>query len=152
MEPIELKNFETLLAGVAERCVWRGETSLDVYLPVDQLLKTVETVMASGWLYLSAMTGVDLPPAAGSEAEGQVEILYHFCEKACILTLRVRLPYSHPVAPSICALIPPATLYEREIIEMLGVTLEGTPSTARLLLPDDWPDGVYPLRKSFKGL
>jgi Ni,Fe-hydrogenase III component G len=28
----------------------------------------------------------------------------------------------------------------------------GTPDPGKLLLPDDWPDGVYPLRKSFTGL
>ncbi len=34
---------------------------------------------------------------------------------------------------------------------MFGITVEGTPVTDKLLLPDDWPDGVYPLRKSFTG-
>jgi ech hydrogenase subunit E len=32
-------------------------------------------------------------------------------------------------------------------MEMFGVVVEGTPNTNRLFLPDDWPDGVYPLRK-----
>ena len=68
------------------------------------------------------------------------------------MSVRVRVPYSHAELDSICDLIRSATLYEREFIEMLGVTLRGTPSTARLLLSDDWPDGVYPLRKSFAGL
>jgi Ni,Fe-hydrogenase III component G len=44
-----------------------------------------------------------------------------------------------------------ATLYERELIEMFGITIEGTPNTDKLLLPDDWPAGVYPLRKEFTG-
>jgi Ni,Fe-hydrogenase III component G len=35
---------------------------------------------------------------------------------------------------------------------MFGVILEGMPMRDKLLLPDDWPDWVYPLRKSFKGL
>jgi len=30
---------------------------------------------------------------------------------------------------------------------MLGVTFRGAPDTARLFLPDDWPEGVYPLLK-----
>ena len=33
-----------------------------------------------------------------------------------------------------------------------GFVIEGTPVPDRLVLPDDWPDGVYPLRKSFTGL
>jgi Ni,Fe-hydrogenase III component G len=69
-----------------------------------------------------------------------------------VLTIRVAAPYSDPYLPTICDLIPAATLYEREFIEMFGVILEGTPSTDRLLLADDWPVGIYPLRKSFTGL
>ena len=153
MEPIEsMKNFELILAPLAERFEWRGEHRLDVFLPVNNLFRVVETVMSHGWQYLSSITGVDLPPTEDRDAEGQVELLYHFCEMADILTLRIQVPYCNPVAQSICPLIPAATLYEREIIEMFGVTLEGTTSTDRLLLPDDWPVGVYPLRKSFKGL
>jgi Ni,Fe-hydrogenase III component G len=62
------------------------------------------------------------------------------------------VPYHDPRLPSICPLIPSATLYERELIEMFGFVIEDTPDPARLLLPDDWPDGVYPLRKAFEGL
>ncbi|MCX7976926.1 MAG: NADH-quinone oxidoreductase subunit C, partial [Bellilinea sp.] len=53
------------------------------------------------------------------------------------------------VLPSICPLIPSATLGERELMEMFGVKVEGTPDTSRLILADSWPEGVYPLRKSF---
>ena len=35
---------------------------------------------------------------------------------------------------------------------MFGVDLLGTPDSDHLLLPDEWPNGVYPLRKSFTGL
>jgi Ni,Fe-hydrogenase III component G len=30
--------------------------------------------------------------------------------------------------------------------------VEGTPVIDHLLLPEHWPEGVYPLRKSFTGL
>ena len=152
MEPTtRLQEMEPLLTSV-ERFEWRDEKRLDVYLPADKLLDEIRTLAKAGWRYLSAITGMDTPPAEDGSAEGRIEILYHFCEGPCVLTLRISVPYSHPVAPSVCSLIPYATLYERELIEMFGVELEGTPSTARLLLPDDWPDGVYPLRKAFKRL
>ena len=83
--------------------------------------------------------------------EGQIEVLYHFCEGAAIATLRVMVNYSNAVVPSICPVYPSATLYEREMIEMFGVEITGTPNTDKLVLPDDWPAGVYPLRKSFTG-
>ncbi len=67
------------------------------------------------------------------------------------LTLRVSVPYARPVIPSICEILPYATLYEREAIEMFGATFRGTPNTDHFVLPEDWPGGVYPLRKSFTG-
>jgi Ni,Fe-hydrogenase III component G len=48
--------------------------------------------------------------------------------------------------------VPTATLYERELQEMFGFVIEETPVPDRLVLPDDWPAGVYPLRKSFSRL
>jgi Ni,Fe-hydrogenase III component G len=84
--------------------------------------------------------------------EGHVEALYHFCEGAAVLTLRMSVPYSHAELDSICGILPAASLYEREFMEMFGVALRGSPDNARLLLADNWPEGVYPLRKSFTGL
>ena len=46
--------------------------------------------------------------------------------------------------------VPGANWYEREIYDMLGVVPRGHPDLRRLILPDDWPDNVYPLRKDFK--
>lgn len=126
---------------------------MDVRVKPEHLKMAVRTLQNDHWGYLAAITGLDLPPAAGDpNGEGHVEGLYHFCEGAAVLTLRVRVPYSKAVIESICDIIPSATLYEREFIEMLGVTIRNTPSTARLLLDDEWPDGVYPMRKSFTGL
>jgi Ni,Fe-hydrogenase III component G len=51
--------------------------------------------------------------------------------------------------PSICSVIPAASFFERELAEMLGVVIADAPDSNRLFLPDDWPDGVYPLRKDF---
>jgi len=154
--PATLQSFETILAPYTERFNWRDDYRLDAYIAPAHLLEVIQTLHQHEWRYLAAMTGLDIPPVAATEstpeAEGQIEVLYQFCEGPCILTLRVTVPYSQPVIPSVCGLIPPATLYEREMIEMFGVEITNTPSTARLLLPDDWPDGVYPLRKSFKGL
>ena len=79
-------------------------------------------------------------------------MLYHFCRGAAIITLRVSVPYEAATVPTICGVISSATLYERELSELFGIVVEGTPDPRRLVLADDWPDGVYPLRKSFKGL
>lgn len=44
---------------------------------------------------------------------------------------------------------PAAEWSEREIHDLFGVTPLGNHSLARLVLPGGWPEGVYPMRKSF---
>lgn len=130
-------------------------TRLDVVVRPDDLHAAVKALIDAKWGYLSAITGLDHPAPAPAEgqpaAEGALELLYHFCEGAVMATLRITLPYSHPVILSICDILPVAVLYEREIIELFGVDIVDIPNKEHLLLPDDWPDGVYPLRKSFTG-
>ncbi len=95
-----------------------------------------------GCAHLSTVTGVD---------KGETfELLYHFASTAAVLTVRTEIPKAAPCIASICAVIPGAVLYEREIQEMFGVTVEGIPDSRRLNLPDDWPDGQFPLRKDWK--
>jgi Ni,Fe-hydrogenase III large subunit/Ni,Fe-hydrogenase III component G len=54
-----------------------------------------------------------------------------------------------PRVDSITDLIPGANWSEREFRDAVGVTPEGHPDPRRLMLADDWPEGVYPLRRDF---
>lgn len=49
--------------------------------------------------------------------------------------------------PSITPIIPGANWHEREAHDFFGILFEEHPSLERLILPYDWPEGVYPLRK-----
>jgi Ni,Fe-hydrogenase III component G len=92
--------------------------------------------------YLATISGVD---------KGDTfEFLYHFASPVANINLRTEFPKSEPRIASICAVIPGAVLYERELQEMFGVKVEGIPDPRRLVLPDDWPEGQYPLRKDWK--
>jgi NADH:ubiquinone oxidoreductase subunit C len=146
---------------------------LDVTILPTAIESAVRAIRDMQWGHLTAITGLDRP---GSQApspedkqwsriltepqvigsapvpEGSIEILYHFCQKAAIVTLRTSVRYSFAVIPSICGIIPAATLYERELGEMYGIKVVGTPSTSKLLLPDDWPEEIFPMRKSFTGV
>ncbi len=150
-----LRHAETLLQPIAGEMKRPAPERLDACLAADHLTAAVRALRQARFGYLSAISGLDVPPvpAKGDAAEqpGRVEVLYHFCEGAAVVTLRVTVPYADAHIPSICGLVPAATLYERELAEMFGVTVEGTPVTDHLLLPETWPDGVYPLRKSFTG-
>ena len=140
-----------LLTPLAKEIKTPDPVRLDIILEAQALPAAVKALLNARWGYLSAITGLDWPATTENE-EGHIEVLYHFCEGAIIATLRVMVPYSHAVVPTVCDQIPSCTLYERELIEMFGVVVENTPNTDRLLLPDDWPTGVYPLRKEFTGL
>lgn len=121
---------------------------LDITVEAADLLPAVAALNRAHWGYLAAITGLDLGPAGG-----RIELLYHFCEGAAVLTLRVMIARdAGATVPSLCALIPSAAFFERELEEMLGVVVANAPNHDPLFLPDDWPAGVYPLRKDFTGL
>jgi len=113
-----------------------------VFVEIDKkkLKDAIRFLKTAGFTHLSAITGL--------ETEDEIELLYHLSNGGVLLTIRVKLPLSETVIPSITTHIQGATLYEQEIHELLGVNFEGHPNLAPLILPDDWPKDNYPLRKS----
>jgi Ni,Fe-hydrogenase III component G len=94
-----------------------------------------------GLFHLATITGVDL----GEERE----INYHLNRPNLIFTIKVRVPSEKPVVPSITDIIPGAVLYEREVNDLIGVYPEGHPNPKRLLMTEEWPEGIYPLLKKW---
>ncbi len=150
-----------LLAPYLQNAVSPEANRLDVPIQPTDLESAARALADANWGFLSAITGLDHPAAPIPVQEGEaarpaadggtIEALYHFCSGAAVVTLRVSLPRAKPVLPSLCGVIPSATLFERELIEMFGVTISGTPCTDHFILPEEWPDGVFPLRKDFAG-
>lgn len=141
----------------------RPETDrLDVVIERKNLKPAVKALLLDRhWGYLSAITGLDNALYKVDETTkeksidpkgGSLELLYHFCQGAAVTTLRVSIPYNDAKVDTICDLISSVSLYEREAAELFGIEFVGSTSTARLVLPDSWPEGVYPLRKTFTGL
>ena len=157
-----LQRAEELLKVFTESTTRPEENRMDVYITADNIKPAVKALLIDGgWGYLSAITGLDCPDYEIDETtkekvavagKGHLEALYHFCEVAAVVTLRVQLPYDNPHIESICDLIPSVSFFEREAMELLGINFDNTPITAHLILPDSWPEGVYPLRKTFRGL
>lgn len=54
-----------------------------------------------------------------------------------------------PLVESITPITPAANWAEREIMDFIGIKFRGHPEPYRLILPYDWPENVYPLRKDF---
>ena len=82
----------------------------------------------------------------------RIEILYHFSydPSGIIVSVRTMLKDKNdPRIDTITHITRSAWWIEREIHELFGVEFEGNEDLRPLLLPDDWPKGVYPMRKSF---
>jgi Ni,Fe-hydrogenase III component G len=116
-----------------------------VFMTVE--VKNLEAVMTGlrkdfGYTYLATVSGVD---------KGEVyEIVYHLGDAHGNLNVRTQIPKADPRLPSICAVIPGAVLYERELQDMFGIVVDRIPDPRPLVMPDDWPAGHFPLRKDWK--
>ncbi len=134
----KLRNF--LKKNLVRATVPR-ERRIFVYIKKDALKDAVKySVTDLKFKHLSTITGVDLG--------GEIEVIYHLAyEGSIVLSIRLTVPKNNPNVPTVTDLIPGAILYEREVHDLLGVNFEGHPDLSPLLLPEEWPQNVYPLRK-----
>lgn len=90
--------------------------------------------------------------ASGMDVRYHMEILYHFTieDMDLVISLRVKLPKTKLEIESLASMFEGANWIEREIHEILGINFKGHPDLRRLLLPEDWPEGIYPLRRDYK--
>ncbi|MGB2879936.1 MAG: NADH-quinone oxidoreductase subunit C [Candidatus Omnitrophota bacterium] len=102
--------------------------------------------------YLFKDMGARFNIATGVDVRFHMEILYHFIieEINLQISLRVKLPKDRLEIDSLAPVFEAANWIEREMNEMLGISFKGHPDMRRLLLPDEWPEGVYPLRCDYK--
>jgi NADH:ubiquinone oxidoreductase subunit C len=90
--------------------------------------------------------------ASGMDARRHIEILYHFIleDINLLISLRVKLPRDKAEIDSLVSVFEAANWIEREMHELLGINFKGHPDLRKLLLPDDWPEGSYPLRADYE--
>ena len=99
--------------------------------------------------YIFKDLGARLCTASAVDTRAGFEVNYHFAFdlESLICTLKVVAPRENPTVDSIHEIVPGAEWIEFEMNELMGVSFKGNPRTKPLLLADDWPEGVYPLRK-----
>jgi Ni,Fe-hydrogenase III component G len=88
--------------------------------------------------------------ATGIDADDCFEILYHYSydQTGCVVTIKAFIrDRENPAIESITPFLAGAEWIEREIHDVLGIDFRNHPNLRRLILADDWPEGVYPLRK-----
>lgn len=133
---------ETLKAGGGELSQ-PAPRRINVKVERSHLIETLRFLKDQlGFSHLATITGLDLGE--------NFEVLYHLANGEAVVTVRVLTPRAEPKIPTVTPVIPGAILYERELQDMFGLVVEGIPDPRPLVLPDDWPQGQYPLRKDWK--
>lgn len=124
---------------------WQTADQLTVTVKLSSLPEVVEWLYYQNEGWLSVLFGNDERPLNGHFAvyyvlsmEGPVK---------CWVVVRALIAPERPEFPSVTPRVPAAVWGEREVRDMYGLTPVGIPDDRRLVLPDDWPDDLYPLRK-----
>jgi formate hydrogenlyase subunit 5 len=114
------------------------------------------TIIANNGLHrdvLKAMIDADEKTAivtiTGIDLGANIGVYYHIRTSNAFVTIKAEVPKENPKIQTITDIIPGAIFSEMEVTDLLGVTFENHPCPGRLVLPDTWPEGVFPLRKDF---
>ena len=67
-----------------------------------------------------------------------------------MLNFKTGVAKNVPLLKTVTGYFPSAEIYERELADLLGVEVIGLKKGKRYPLPDNWPEGQYPLRKGWK--
>ena len=118
--------------ATSERSGWLGVPPQDIVSIMRHLWE------AHAPVHLSTITGLD----TGED----IAIIYHFALEGVALNLRALVSKQEDRIDSITPVVPAAVLYEREVCDLLGVEFTGHPDPRRLILPEEWPEGDFPLR------
>jgi NADH-quinone oxidoreductase subunit C len=134
------ERFSDAITGVYEKSAKR----VYIQIQAESIVRLAE--------FLFKDIGARFNIASGVDGRNQMEILYHFTVEDIdlVISLRVILPKTKLEIASLTSVFTAAHWIEREIHELLGVNFVGHPQLTRLLLPEDWPEGVYPLRKDYE--
>lgn len=125
-----------------------------VYPPRDRYVGIVEAYRDRGFEMCADLCGVDylshpsraLPDGVTPE---RFEVVVNLLSLSAARRLRVRVqvPESDPVVPSIFDVYPGVEAMEREAFDLFGIVFDGHPDLTRILMPEDWEG--HPLRKDY---
>ena len=145
VEEVRNELFAGLRHAVGEAALRRESgREVSITVPVDRLADACAFVKGNLAAPLATMVGLD-----DREQAGVFRLVYVFSVDGKWVSVETEIDPARPRFPSATPRVPAAHWYEREVQDMLGLIPDGHPDPRRLVLHDDWPEGVYPLRKDF---
>ncbi len=131
--------------GAVLDAAWQAEDQVTVTVPKDMLPDVVEFLYYGRGGWLPNMVANDERPINGSYA------LYYLLSMEesdpGFVTVRAEVDPQSMEYPSVTPRVPACVWSEREAFDLFGLRAQGLPDERRLVLPDDWPADLYPLRK-----
>lgn len=136
---------------------WQTPDQLTITIKLNSLPEVVEHLYYQQGGWLSVLFGNDERSLNGYFAiyyvlsmEGReqygIDTGKQYGDK-CWVIVKALISPERPEFPSVTPRVPAAVWGEREVRDMYGLQPIGLPDERRLVLPDDWPDDLYPLRK-----
>lgn len=120
----------------------------------EQYIALVKKLLDEGYAMCADLTAVDFLVHPGRTLpEGVVAERFEVVVNLLSLTLRARVrlrvqvPESDPIIPTLFDLYPGTEAMEREVYDMFGITFADHPDLTRILMPEDWEG--HPLRKDY---
>ena len=163
-------NVEEILQKLKDKFP-ESEFTLDNELPVEPfiIVKPLEINKISKFLRdeesllfdsLMNLSGVDdnnakkVKDEEGNETlEGRTLSVYYHLHSMKFdhkIAIKVSTPIEKPEVESVEPIWKCADWHEREAYDMYGLIFLNHPNLERILMPYDWEDGSYPLRKDFE--
>ncbi len=119
------------------------ENRLFVEVKKNALTGVTRELMGQGARY-QVSVGYD-----NSDKDGTMGLIHNFAfdKEGFMVCVNSFTPENDPVFESITPDVPSAGWSEREYMDLLGMKFTNHPKPKRLVLADDWPEGIHPLKK-----
>jgi NADH-quinone oxidoreductase subunit C len=135
--------------------VWTSHGQRVLLVEREQYLGVLEALHDEGFLVCLDLTGVDYlthpgrPELPAEITPQRFEVVVNLISHAdrARIRVRVQVPESDPVLPTLFGLYAGTEAMERETFDMFGISFEGHPDPSRILMPEDWVG--HPLRKDY---
>jgi len=123
------------------------EAGKDIHRKRNEIWVTVEKrKLRKVWNLLRKEGVFRISSISGLDTGRDLEVIYHFVSGEMVINIKTHLPRKNPEISTITDLFPGANLFERELMEMLGIRVKNHPNPKRLFLSETSPE--TPLRKN----